>query len=208
MNLDKFTGSGSTPSRRRFWDKVQQAVMASRKTQGRNASVDEQEGQGTVISFPDQKTTAITCPSSITLVVSGVLLDCGCLATGSSSSSEVTDNGSVNGTIIIPLFSDLGFACEYTSVIPGSIHIKDFFTVNDCSGSPNFENDYDVQVTIFLNKSSGVWSLEMQSSGTLVGFDLFLGDSTDPSSIANTVICQCSFLPCGFAHDGTAVITF
>ncbi len=54
MNLDKFTGPGSTPSRRKFWDKVQQAVMASQKTQGRNASVDEREGQGTVINFPDQ----------------------------------------------------------------------------------------------------------------------------------------------------------
>ncbi len=54
MNLDKFTGSGSTPSRRRFWDKVQKVVMASRKTQGRNASVDEREEQGTTINFPDQ----------------------------------------------------------------------------------------------------------------------------------------------------------
>ncbi len=58
--MNKFTGPGSTPSRRRFWDKVQQAVTAAQKKAGRNASVDEREGQGTVINFPDQTPSIVT----------------------------------------------------------------------------------------------------------------------------------------------------
>ncbi len=49
MNLDSFTGPGSTPSRRRFWDKVTAAVNASQKIEGRNVSVEEHQGMGTLI---------------------------------------------------------------------------------------------------------------------------------------------------------------
>ncbi len=59
MNLDKFTGPGSTPSRRRFWDKVAGAVSSLQKTEGRNASVQEHQGMGTVINFPDQTPSAL-----------------------------------------------------------------------------------------------------------------------------------------------------
>ncbi len=50
MNLEPFTGPGSTPSRRRFWDKVTQVVIASQKVAGNNVSVDEHQGSGTVIN--------------------------------------------------------------------------------------------------------------------------------------------------------------
>ncbi len=52
MNLDSFTGPGSTPSRRRFWDKVTQAVLASQKVEGKNVSVDVRDGYGSVINIP------------------------------------------------------------------------------------------------------------------------------------------------------------
>ncbi len=53
VNLDSFTGPGSTPSRRRFWDKITQAVIASQKVEGRNVSCDEHQGMGTLISIPN-----------------------------------------------------------------------------------------------------------------------------------------------------------
>ncbi len=53
MNLDSFTGPGSTPSRRRFWDKVSAAVIASQKVQGDNVSVEEHQGMGTIINVPN-----------------------------------------------------------------------------------------------------------------------------------------------------------
>ncbi len=51
MNLAPFTGPGSTPSRRRFWDKVTQAVIASQKVAGRNVSISEHQGMGTLINI-------------------------------------------------------------------------------------------------------------------------------------------------------------
>ncbi len=54
MNLESFTGEGSTPSRRRFWDQVTDAVLASQKVAGRNVSVDEHPGKGTVINVPQR----------------------------------------------------------------------------------------------------------------------------------------------------------
>ncbi len=53
MNLKPFTGPGSTPSRRRFWDQVTQSVIASRKVAGRHVTVDEHIGKGTVINVDD-----------------------------------------------------------------------------------------------------------------------------------------------------------
>ncbi len=53
MNLKPFKGPGSTPSRRRFWDKVTQAVVASQKVAGRHVTVDEHQGMGTVINVDD-----------------------------------------------------------------------------------------------------------------------------------------------------------
>ncbi len=52
MNLDSFTGPGSTPSRRRFWDEVTQAVIASQKVAGSNVSVEEHQGYGSIINAP------------------------------------------------------------------------------------------------------------------------------------------------------------
>ncbi len=50
MNLEPFTGPGSTPSRRRFWDKVTAYVIAAQKVAGRNVSVAEHQGKGTLIN--------------------------------------------------------------------------------------------------------------------------------------------------------------
>ncbi len=64
MNLDSFTGPGSTPSRRRFWDKITQAVTASQKIQGENVSVEEHKGMGTLINVPsdNRRSTPSTPP--------------------------------------------------------------------------------------------------------------------------------------------------
>ncbi len=53
MNIEKFTGPGSTPARRQFWDSVSDAVELLRKAEGTNVSVAEHDGLGTVINFPD-----------------------------------------------------------------------------------------------------------------------------------------------------------
>ncbi len=50
MNLGSFTGPGSTPSRRRFWDKVTAYVTASQKVAGRNVTIAEHHAAGTLIN--------------------------------------------------------------------------------------------------------------------------------------------------------------
>ncbi len=55
MNLDSFTGQGSTPSRRRFWDRVTQAVIASQKVEGKNVSVAEHQGMGTIVNVARER---------------------------------------------------------------------------------------------------------------------------------------------------------
>ncbi len=50
MNLESFSGPGSTPSRRRFWDQVTQAVLASQKLAGKNVTVSEHQSAGTLIN--------------------------------------------------------------------------------------------------------------------------------------------------------------
>ncbi len=51
--MNPFTGPGSTPSRRRFWDRVTDAVNASRKLSGMSVTVSEHQGKGTVIDVTD-----------------------------------------------------------------------------------------------------------------------------------------------------------
>ncbi len=54
MNLEPFTGPGSTPSRRRVWDKIREAVIAFQKLAGNQISVDVHDGYGSVISIASQ----------------------------------------------------------------------------------------------------------------------------------------------------------
>ncbi len=53
MNLKPFTGAGSTPSRRRFWDQVTNSVLSSRKLSGREVNASEYQGKGTVLDMID-----------------------------------------------------------------------------------------------------------------------------------------------------------
>lgn len=50
MFVEKFTGPGSTPARRKFWEQCAAIVSAARKLEGRNVSVNEFQGKGTIIN--------------------------------------------------------------------------------------------------------------------------------------------------------------
>lgn len=50
MNLDKIPKIGTTITRKRFWDKARDTVVSLQKQAGRNVSVDERQGNGTVIN--------------------------------------------------------------------------------------------------------------------------------------------------------------
>lgn len=61
MNLDKIPKSGTTISRKRFWDKARDIVLSLQKKAGRNVSVDERQGFGTVINVIREQGTSGSC---------------------------------------------------------------------------------------------------------------------------------------------------
>lgn len=61
MNLPKFSGPGSTPSRRRFWNTVAETVISSQKKSGHNVTASEYEGQGTLIDIDRNRGTSGDC---------------------------------------------------------------------------------------------------------------------------------------------------
>ncbi len=91
VNLHSFRGPGSTPRRRRFWDRVVQAVNASQKIQGENISVDEHQGIGTIISRPIAQ-SGIVCPDWSTVPDISITID------GVTACPGEADIGCINDT--------------------------------------------------------------------------------------------------------------
>lgn len=60
MNLDKIPKVGTTITRKRFWDKARDIVLSLQKKEGRNVSVDERQGLGTVINVTREPGTVAT----------------------------------------------------------------------------------------------------------------------------------------------------
>lgn len=50
MNFPKFTGPGTTATRKRFWDAALTAALSSRKKGGRNVTVSEYQNYGTIVN--------------------------------------------------------------------------------------------------------------------------------------------------------------
>ncbi len=93
MNLESFTGPGSTPNRRRLWDKITAAVNASQKVQGENVSVEEHQGMGTLIDVP--LTNRRPTPSGTT---GGCCIDGACSILSESDCTNGGGNYLGNGT--------------------------------------------------------------------------------------------------------------
>lgn len=55
LKISKFTGAGSTPSRRRFWDSIVESVESERKLPGNNVVVTEFDGMASVIDVNPQR---------------------------------------------------------------------------------------------------------------------------------------------------------
>ncbi len=110
MNLNSFTGAGSTPSRRRFWDKVTQAVNASRKTAGKNVTVAEHQAMGTVVNIsrdtgaPTPPPDCSNCDDLQPTNPSGVPVHINIVRTMSGSCGDIALSGSITYDL------DLGFA--------------------------------------------------------------------------------------------------
>ncbi len=199
MNLAKFTGPGSTPSRRLFWDKAQATVVSLQKRKGRNVSIDERKGSGTVISIaPDRGTGTANCPTgdTVTVTFSGVL-SCGCL-TGGGLSYLGTDLGGINAAFTLTRFSPTEFS--FTASL---FNFKRWSNV-DCSGTPDVDQDNDCIVYARCIEASGLWTVSIQDTITFF-FAFFASDIT--TTLTNESTCS-PFLFTDLFHNGTAIVTF
>ncbi len=220
MNLDKFTGSGSTPSRRRFWDKVQKVVMASQKTQGRNASVDEQPGFGTVINFPDQTPSALSCPTvdSITVVIADVVIDCSCEQLTCGIGVCFGDiMGDVNGTYTLSPTTPGDDGCPLWVADGPSVTLHAYSDEGTCV-VPICSTTASTQVFFHCCNSDagGFWEVYVQVSdpclqdpGVLVfdgdTFNLLSGGPWPHPGVASNYFTACAFQQYG--HGGTATVS-
>ena len=112
--MKPFAGPGSTPSRRRFWDQVTDAVNASRKIAGQFVTVDEHPGMGTVVNVDDtssRRPAGGTCPDveSITMISDGIQICTDCIDLtdtpfGNQGSFLIYANY-LNTTKIVPFFA-------------------------------------------------------------------------------------------------------
>ncbi len=136
MNLESFTGSGSTPSRRRFWDKVTAYVIASQKVAGKNVSVSEHQGAGTLINVTRGRSAVCPdCPSeeSVFVALEGVNFCEGCIQVDDSSSVIIGGGQDINGTYEVPFFSSGGSPpyCCY-ELDTGILIDFDYYTGSAC----------------------------------------------------------------------------
>ncbi len=206
MNLEPFTGPGSTPSRRRFWDKVTQTVIASQKVAGRFVTVAEHPGKGTVINVADTSARRRgggggVCPTSdpITLTFSGITLLCGCVDLDAGGSEIIT--GTVDGVFVLPKTGD-GLWQLFSA---GTVHAQ-LFNNDDCTDL-SFEGDIDTNIQLFC--SGGGFTLEYD-----VGPAIFFSLSTPSPSLSqpnDNTVCGQSITTFGIQNalgiDGTVTIS-
>lgn len=95
MNLDPFTGAGSTPARRRFWDQVVAYVNSSQKLVGRNVTVIEAQGMGTLINVTRERggPAGPCCIGEWPSITCSLLSEADCIAAGGSFPGGTTCEG-------------------------------------------------------------------------------------------------------------------
>ncbi len=128
--LDSFTGPGSTPSRRRFWDKITQSVIASQKVAGKNVSVSEHQGMGTLINATRGRPPSGVCcdTETMTIVFTGIV-DC------------LGVTGDLNGSFVLTeTFPGSGVWSGAGAVYNVGFDVPTVITVQ-CGGT-NFSIDY------------------------------------------------------------------
>ncbi len=220
MNLESFTGEGSTPSRRRFWDKVTAAVIASQKVAGKNVSVSEHHAMGTLVNVAHGQPTG--CPTSITF--NGVEFCCACVDdTGSRVEFfEDPDLGVINDVPFSP-FTQNNVCDPFICINNSSLSLPFRLSLVDFICPTGIEDPGVLPFTISARLVSGIWHVGVgitDSSGLVV----FYGFGSNPSSITNSLtdctltqstfdnaLTQCFGEPivaCSVGKNGTASLTF
>jgi hypothetical protein len=167
------------------------------------------------------------CPNTpfITVVLDGIIVDCGCGAsqTGVYLSMNVTDV-SINGTFVLPLLSPSdpfyipdGFPTW--SLFPdssGLVHVDYFLIPNGtCSGTPDLSED--VPTSVFAHcRGDGTWWVHVAMFETQVDYSIFFDNTTFPGGITTNPLVVTNTVSCDLIHGtpyfrgrgGTATISW
>ncbi len=232
--MKSFTGPGSTPSRRRFWDQVTEAVNASRKIAGRHVTVSEHPGKGTLINVADTSARrgsggGGTCygPETVDVTFADVIYSCSCVAPDGLTwlSAEAGDEfagGTWTLTRDTSLESDglIAYRIQFPAN-PGTIW---FFDDASCAGTLN--TGATAEITLACIAPDSFYS-DFFTPGTYLFADVFadlffaysfFGYDASDSPLSFSNLCDCSIFDpsvvatgaepfVGLAHGGTAVIS-
>ncbi len=157
-----FTGPGSTPSRRRFWDCVTAAVNASRKIAGRHVTVSEHEGKGTMINVDDTSARRPSgggggiCQNEITAAFTGITFGmCGCQVASDGNAYNETQLVDINQTITM-LVEPHTCPCSWlwtTNDNPPNVSHEVIREV-DCSGTIIFDSDTNTNYVVIIDSGN------------------------------------------------------
>lgn len=200
MKLEAIPKDGTTLTRKAFWDKVTEVVNSSQKKEGKNVSVDVRDGYGTVINVSRERgEAALNCPTgdSVTVIFSGIE-SCGCIDQGSQSTLG-TDLGSLNNTYVLPRIS----STEFALTVPALFNYK-LWNNNDCSGSPDIDQNNDTIVYARCIEASGMWTVSIQDT---VSFFFAFFAHVASTTLSNESTCD-PFLFTDLFHNGTATVSF
>ncbi len=190
MNLDSFAGPGSTPSRRRFWDKITQAVNASQKIAGKNVAVDVYQGYGSLINVVPQRQGSGPTPTGACCFsdVCEVRTEAECIgAEGVYQGDGIPCDPSPCCTTCTPLV--VGPPC---TDLDGN-----FWTIQNCDGSCSGE--------MFTDPST---SFMTHTAWCATGGDGCSIQSTNCITVRNPMTCEDVMTgPCdGICPDGQGII--
>lgn len=174
--------------------------MSLQKKDGRNVSVDERPGRGTVINVIRERGEAeLNCPTGdeITVEFSGIV-SCGCIDQ-SGQSTTGTDLGSLNNTYVLPRIS----STEFALTLPALFNYK-LWNNSTCSGPPDLDQNNDTIVYARCIEASGFWTVSIQD--TVSFFFAFFGSEAS-TTLPNEASCA-PFLFTDLFHNGTAIVTF
>jgi hypothetical protein len=180
-----FDDAGSTILRRKFFNAARDAVIGLRKKQGKNVSVQEFPGQGTIINV-DRKvgTPTSTCYTAPSVTLSGIELNTACYPNGFCppgcvAAQTFTDIG-INDTFETAFF--IGKLCDTCVYFyrPTVIHNDAFHCDDPCNTGSGCDGDPcepgDLQIDIIVSRIDSTWYCQV----VIIGGSVCPGGSCDP----------------------------
>jgi hypothetical protein len=158
--------------------------MGLKKIAGKNVSVDEQEGKGTVINVGYRRAPAGCRDMHVTLA--GLMFDCGCI-TVPGELQTLTDVN-MNQTYLVPLIT----VCTFWSlaIAPADAYFvyTEWNAGSDCTGTFFPGNPGQLGITV-TESSPGVYDVLIGLT-TTVSITIFQGSGAIGAPMSNTVTCD------------------